>query len=229
MSQGKQSSLLLSSITLKIVMAITGAAMVGFAVQHCLGHLIVFQGREAYNDYAEFMQGLGGIKWAARLGLLGMIGAHIAAAVALTNRNQRARPEGYVKLQSQRTTVAAKAMWYAGIAIFFLLAYHLAHFTLGLVDAEQYDWLDSYGRRDIYSHFVIGFQDPRILLTYLAFVVFVCMHMSHGVSSMFKTIGLSRGRFTKPIDAIGPIVAITLFLGYAAPPLACAMGVVTAG
>lgn len=229
MSQGKQSSLLLSSVTLKIVMAITGAAMVGFVLQHMLGHLIVFQGREAYNEYAAFMQGLGGIKWGARLGLLGMIGAHIAAAVALTNRNQRARPEGYQKLKAQRTSLAAKSMWYAGVAIFFLIAYHLAHFTLGLVDAEQFAWVDAAGHRDIYSHFVLGFQDPRILLMYLAFVTFVCMHLSHGVTSMFKTMGLSRGRYTMIIDMVGPAIAVFLFIGYVAPPLACMMGVVTTG
>ncbi len=229
MSQGKAQSLLVSSVTLKIVMAITGVAMVGFVVIHMLGHLIVFQGRVAYNDYAEFLQGLGGLKWIARFGLLGMIGAHIAAATALTNRNQRARPEGYVKLRSRRTTFAAKSMWFAGLAIFFALLYHLAHFTLGWVDAEQYTWIDEFGRHDLYSHFVISFEDPRILGTYLAFVVFVCMHLSHGVTSMFKTMGLSRGRFTKPIEMIGPVVAIILFLGFAAPPLACMMGVVTAG
>lgn len=227
MSQGKPTSLLVSSVTLKIVMAITGAALVGFVVQHMLGHLIVFQGREAYNDYAEFMQGLGGIKWGARLGLLGMIGAHIAAALALIKRNQDARPEGYAQLKSRSTTFAAKMMAQAGLLIFLLLGYHLAHFTFGWAHAEQFEWVDSFGRHDIYGAFVVSFQQPLIVGLYLAFVTATCMHLSHGVSSMFKTMGVSRGRYRAPIDAIGPLVAVVLWVGYLAPPLACLMGVVT--
>lgn len=227
MSQGSKLSLLSSSVTLKVVMALSGIALTGFAFQHMLGHLIVFQGREAYNDYAAFLQGLGGIKWAARFGLLGLLGAHVAAALALTKRNQDARPEGYVSLRSQRTTFAAKTMAQVGMLIFFLLAYHLAHYTFGWVHAEQYEWVDELGRHDIYSAFVIGFQDPMILGLYFGFVTLVCMHLSHGISSTFKTLGLAKGSYTKPVEAIGPALCVVLWLGYIAPPLACFMGIVT--
>ena len=61
---------LTSTLSLKIVMALTGLAGAGFVLFHMIGNLQVFLGRDAYNDYAEFMQGLGGLKWLARLGLL---------------------------------------------------------------------------------------------------------------------------------------------------------------
>ena len=71
----KPLALLTSTVALKIVVAITGLGMVGFVGFHMAGNLIVFQGREAYNDYAEFMQSLGAFKWAARGGLLTILGA----------------------------------------------------------------------------------------------------------------------------------------------------------
>ncbi|MEL6741915.1 MAG: succinate dehydrogenase, partial [Planctomycetota bacterium] len=72
-----------STIGLKLVMALTGLAMVGFVVGHMAGHLQIFAGRDAYNAYAHFLQGLGGLLWVARLGLLGAIGAHVYAAIVL--------------------------------------------------------------------------------------------------------------------------------------------------
>ena len=114
----------MSTVALKIAMALSGAALVGFAVQHMFGHLIMFQGQDAYNDYAEFMQGLGGIKWAARFGLLGLVGLHINAAILLKNRNVEARPVEYeYQLKSKRTTLAAKTMLFGGAALFFFIIF----------------------------------------------------------------------------------------------------------
>ena len=47
---------LTSTISLKIVMAVTGIAGAGFVIFHMLGNLQMFLGPEAYNTYAEFMQ-----------------------------------------------------------------------------------------------------------------------------------------------------------------------------
>jgi succinate dehydrogenase / fumarate reductase cytochrome b subunit len=216
----------MSTVTLKIAMALSGAALVGFAAQHMFGHLIMFQGQGAYNDYAEFMQGLGGIKWGARLGLLGLVGLHIQCAILLKNRNVDARPTEYeYELKSQRTSLAAKTMLFGGAALFFFLVYHIAHFTLWVVDAPA-ELLDGEGRRDIYTVFVQSFLDLRILAMYLAAATFLALHLSHGVQSMFKTLGLAKGRFRGPIEFIGPAVGIFLWLGYIAPPLACYMQII---
>ena len=40
-------------------------------------------------DYAEFMQGLGGIKWAARLGLVTILALHVATAIVLFKRTDK--------------------------------------------------------------------------------------------------------------------------------------------
>ena len=95
-----------------------------------------------------------------------------------------------------------------------------------MVDAPA-ELVDAQGRRDIYTVFVQSFGDLRILVTYLAATTFLAMHLSHGVQSMFKTLGLAKGRFRAPIEAIGPIVGVFLWIGYVAPPLACYMHVIT--
>ena len=70
-----------SSIGAKAVMAITGVALVGFVIVHMAGNLLVFAGKDAFNDYAETLQSLGALLWVARIGLLAAVALHIGSAI----------------------------------------------------------------------------------------------------------------------------------------------------
>lgn len=215
-----------STIGLKLLMAATGLAMVGFVVFHMAGHLQMFSGRAAYNDYAEFMQDLGGIKWGARLGLLAVIGVHIACALKLTARNMAARPSRYEALVAQRSTPWGRSMLLTGWLVVAFLLFHLAHFTGEVV---LYDpSLMEAGRRDVYTNFVRSFENPWVTLGYLLAVVAVSMHLSHAVSSMLRTLGLARGRFREPLYKVGPAIALVTGLGFALVPLCCLLGIISA-
>lgn len=216
-----------STIGLKLLMAVTGLGMVGFVLIHMAGHLQMFQGKDAYNSYAAFMQGLGGIKWLARFGLLAVIAVHIACAVKLTARNVAARPNRYAALRAQCSTPWGRSMILSGWVVVAFLAFHLAHFTgeVVLYDPSLHDAL---GRRDVYTNFVHSFENPLVTITYLLAVVAVSLHLSHAVSSMFRTIGLAEGRFKAPFEKVGPAVAVVTGLGFAIVPLACLLGLVKA-
>jgi len=214
-----------STIGLKLLMAVTGLAMVGFVVIHMAGHLQMFAGQKAYNDYAAFMQGLGGIKWLARLGLLATIGIHIACAVKLTARNMAARPSRYEALKAQRSTPWGRSMILTGWVVVAFLVFHLAHFT-GEVVLYDASLMDSLGRRDVFTNFVNSFKNPLVTISYLLAVTAVSLHLSHAVSSMFRTLGLAHGRFKEPLDKVGPALAIVSGLGFAIVPLACLLGMV---
>lgn len=213
-----------STIGLKLLMAVTGLAMVGFVVFHMAGHLQMFAGQVAYNDYAAFMQGLGGIKWGARLGLLATIGVHIACAVKLTARNMAARPSRYEALKAQRSTPWGRSMILTGWVVVAFLLFHLAHFT-GEVFLYDPSLIED-GRRDVYTNFVLSFQNPLVTITYLLSVGAVSLHLSHAVSSMFRTLGVAQGRFKEPLNKVGPALAIVCGLGFAIVPLACLLGLV---
>lgn len=227
-SNAKPFGLFTSTIMLKVVMALTGAGMALFVLGHMAGHLQMFLGRDAYNAYAAFLQhGVGELIWIARFGLIALVVAHIGAAVQLSQRNQAARPRGYsVPLQSRRTTSAAKLMVLSGVVIALFIVYHLLHFTLGVVQGEYYDLVDQQGRHDVYNNFVLSFQNPLILAAYVAAMIALAAHLSHALSSMFKTLGIADGRFRRPLEMVGPAFAVVTLLGFLIPPLACAVGVI---
>jgi succinate dehydrogenase / fumarate reductase cytochrome b subunit len=227
-------SALTSTVSLKIIAALTGVAAIGFVLFHMAGNLQVFLGRDAYNDYAEFMQGLGALKWAARLGLLAIIGGHIGATLLLAQRNRKARPELYAGLKQRATSPAAMNMTLLGIVLLLFILYHLAHFTLGWV-GTSFNGVDYFaleqigehgGRRDLYSHFIASFQQPLIVGFYIAANIALAAHLSHGATSMFQTLGLTTGKWRPVYAVVGPAIGVIVGLGNISMPLAVWAGII---
>jgi succinate dehydrogenase / fumarate reductase cytochrome b subunit len=98
-----------SNIGLKIVMALTGLAMFGFLLGHLIGNLQVFWGAEILNSYAEMLHEHPTLLWPARIGLLAAIGAHIHAAVTLTQRSM-----GPARWATASSTAASGRSWGCG-------------------------------------------------------------------------------------------------------------------
>ena len=222
-----QRSLWISTIGLKIVMAGTGLLLVGFVVFHMLGNLQVFAGREAFNDYAEFMQSLGGLLWVARLSLLGLLVAHVGSAILLVRRNMAARPKAYARSRHQRSSPWGRTMMLTGVVVLAYIAYHLAHFTLGVAHPEHFGGLDEAGRHDVYTNFVLSFQNPVIVGTYVFANIAVAAHLAHATTSVFRTLGFSVGRIKDPIAKVGPALGAVVAIGNLAMPLACLFGALT--
>ena len=223
-----------STLALKIIMAVSGLLLAGFTVFHMAGHLQILLGRTVYNDYAATLQGLGPLKWVGRIGLLALLIAHVAAARVLFLRNRRARPERYAGLQRRRSSLPAVYMAELGLVLLLFIVYHLLHFTIGAVHVV-FDGVDYYAlhelseqgpRRDVYAHFVISFQQPAIVVSYVLASVALTAHLAHGLGSSCKTLGLSLGRWRAPIQVLGIGLAALVGIGFVIPPLAVWAGFV---
>ncbi|MCA9679281.1 MAG: succinate dehydrogenase cytochrome b subunit [Kofleriaceae bacterium] len=215
-----------SSVGAKHVMAVTGLGLLLFAIIHMLGHLGMFAGRDAYNHYAHTLQGLGALKWIARGGLLFLVAVHIGAGVRLASLNRAARPVKYAVYRTVRTRPWAKWMPWTGLLILAFIVYHLVHFTFGQIQPEYFHKLDPQGRYDAYTMFVRGFQNTGILISYLVAMALLLPHLAHGISSTFQSLGLKHPKYDGLIDKAGPALAVIMFLGYIAPPIAVALHVI---
>src|SRR5262245_53078570 len=70
-----------STVGSKYLVALTGAALVGFLCGHLAGNLLIFKGRDALNGYAHGLKDLGALLWVARIGLLVAFVLHVFLAV----------------------------------------------------------------------------------------------------------------------------------------------------
>jgi len=215
-----------SSIGAKTIMAVTGLAMVLFAIVHMLGHLQMFGGQAMYNGYAHTLQSLWEVKWPVRAGLLGVFVVHIAAAMRLVFLNKAARPVAYAVYRPRSASTAGRTMAMTGIVILAFIVFHLVHFTFGLVSPEYYHLADPQGHYDAYTMFVRAFTNPFIFSTYLVAIFLLSIHLSHGASSWLQSLGLRHPKYAWA-DKIGPALTVILFVGYMLPPTACLLHIIT--
>jgi len=221
-----------SSLGRKYIMAISGGALFLFVVGHLLGNLQIFLGPRAINAYGEFLQSNKEILWPARLGLLLMVFLHIWAAVKLSAENKAARPIGYADNPVPvAASYASRTMLMSGLIIAAFVLYHLLHYTVQVrsLNFTGKDFLalqDPEGRHDVFRMMVAGFSQPLVSGFYILAMGLLCLHLSHGVSATFQSVGLKNQVYGPLIDRFARAAAWLIFLGYISIPIAILLGYV---
>lgn len=212
-----------SSVGGKFLVAVTGLGMVGFLIAHVSGNLLVFTGTpDALAQYAEGLRKFPLLLLALRVGLVAMTLLHVSVAIKLNLNNRAARPVGYVKKNFLRATFASRTMVYTGLLILFYAGYHLAHFTWRTTNPE----IGALGPWEVYRMLLIAFQDPVQAGLYVCAMVVLGLHLSHGVSSLFQSLGINHPKYNGLLRALGPIAGVVLALAYISIPVAVLFGIV---
>lgn len=218
-----------SSLGKKYIMAATGFAMVGFVIAHLLGNLQIFLGPEAINRYGSFLQGLGELLWVARLGLLACVVLHVWAAIKLSAENRAARPVAYANWNPTAASYASRTMLMSGLIIFCFIVYHLLHYTvqikeINLTGTDFKTLHDVKERHDVYKMMILGFKQPLVSLFYIVGMALLSLHLSHGVSAMFQSLGWKKRSYAPFLDKLAKGVAVFVFVGYVSIPVAILLG-----
>jgi len=221
-----------SSLGKKYVMALTGAALFVFLIGHLVGNLQVFGPPDLINGYAHFLKSKPGLLWGARIGLLACVGLHVLAAVTLLVANRAARPQGYAGGTTYGSTLASRTMPISGLVVLAFVVYHLLHFTAlqpgvngaGLDFTRLQYSMNGKMVPDAYAMMVIGFQVSWVVLAYLVAQALLFMHLSHGLSAMFQSLGLRNHVWWPRIQMFARVASIALFVGYASIPVAILAG-----
>ena len=234
-------------------MALTGLFLVLFAMGHMLGNLQIFLGPDVINAYAYKLHHLlpnSGL-WAVRLVLLGAIAVHIWAAVTLTLDNRKARPEGYLKDKVVQASYSSRTMRMSGIILLTFIIFHIAHFTVRAVPGMQYESESKESRIlektevplvkdgqavlkngheipifNVNDMMVAGFKVWWVSAFYIIATGLLCMHLTHGFSSMFQSLGLRNGLWRKRLDRAALTYGWIVFLGFAIIPIAVMAGLI---
>lgn len=208
-----------SSIGRKLLMALSGLALLAFTVVHLLGNLLVLKGQDALNAYAAWLKEQQLLLWPARLGLLAFFAVHIVTGLRLTLANRAARPAPYVRGRTATAkSFTARSMWVSGIVVLLFVLFHLAHFTFGAVAARGYELVDAQGRHDVYSMVVLSFSTPWIAALYIAAMLTLGAHLAHGAFSSFRTLGVHHRNINMIMRGVSMLVVAFLVLGNVAIP-----------
>ena len=209
-----------STIGKKAVMAVTGLILFGFLVLHMLGNLQVFLGPEVMDHYAEMLHGTPEVLWGARSLLLVSVLLHIWASIQLTVVKSAARPIGYVKPGNVQATTASKSMMLSGPVIGAFVVGHLLHLTTGTIHPQ-------FVPLHAYENVVAGFSNPIASGLYIIAMILVGLHLSHGIWSLFQSLGFSHPRYTPKIKAFAAVFSWILIAGFISVPIAVLTGIVS--
>jgi len=215
-----------SSIGKKYVMAVTGLGLFLFVIVHLLGNLQIYLGPSSINAYAKLLKSNPAVLWSARLGLLAIVTLHIAAAAQLARANRKARPVGYAAGKPVASSFAQRTIVISGLVLLAFIIFHLGHFTIGFVDPQLLEYEDIMGRHDVYRMMVTGFSNPIVSIFYIISMGLLLLHLSHGVSSIFQSLGLRSKKTFGFFDKLAKGAALLLFLGNCSIPLSILFGII---
>ena len=238
-----------SSLGKKYIMAVSGFILFLFVIGHLAGNLQIFLGREAINRYGHFLQSNPELIWPARGFLVVMVLLHLWSAIKLSLENKAARPVGYADYTPLGASYASRTMLVSGLIVLVFIIYHLLHFTAQVeavngtgLDFHQFyepgpaavvaagvampsgEGATLHGRHDIFKMMVVGFSNGWVSAFYILGVGLLCLHLSHGASSMFQSIGWKNEAYRPFLDKAAWVVALVIFLGYVSIPTAILLG-----
>ncbi|RBP41414.1 succinate dehydrogenase / fumarate reductase cytochrome b subunit [Roseimicrobium gellanilyticum] len=221
-------SFLGSSLGKKILVALTGMVLVVFVLGHMIGNLLVYAGPDAINEYGHTLQTLlhGAGIWIARIGLLVCVVVHVVLTIQVTKENRAARSDRYAVHKTIKTTNSARIMILSGLTLLAFIVYHLLHFTVRA--GNDYDTYKTvlHGEtvHDVYRMVIAGFSWWPASLFYIIAMVLLWSHLSHGVQSMFQTVGISNERTIPVYKTIALVFATVILIGNCSIPISVMLG-----
>ena len=206
-----RSGLFSSSVGTKIVIGITGVALVLYLLIHIAGNMIVFFGPAAFNKYAYTLEG-NPLLPIIEIGLLLVFLIHIFKTVRMFLGNQSRRPVRYAQKKyagpPSRKTFASSTMIVSGLWLLAFLIIHVKTFRF----SPEVEW--PAGGRDLYLLEMQAFTNPLMVGFYIISMVVVGSHLWHGVSSAFQSLGADKPAWTRFILPAGKTLAVLIASGF---------------
>ena len=206
-----RSGLFSSSVGTKIVIGVTGVALVLYLLIHIAGNMMVFFGPAAFNKYAYTLEG-NPLLPIIEIGLLLVFLIHIFKTVRMFLGNQSRRPVRYAQKKyagpPSRKTFASSTMIVSGLWLVAFLVIHVKTFRF----SPEVEW--PAGGRDLYLLEMQAFTNPLMVGFYIISMVVVGSHLWHGVSSAFQSLGADKPAWTRFILPAGKIIAVLIAGGF---------------
>ena len=214
-----------SSIGRKVIMSVTGMALILFMTFHCCMNLVALFSGDAYNMICALL----GANWyavAATAGLGALAVCHIVYAFILTAQNRRARGDNRYAVTEKPAAVewASQNMLVLGLIVLLGLGLHFFIFWYNMMFAELAHIDVPFHPANGFAYIKYTFANPVYVVLYVIWIAALWFHLSHGFWSALQTVGLNGKVWFNRWKTIGNIYVTLLMLGFLVVVLAFAFG-----
>jgi len=213
------SRLLSSSIAKKVAMALSALFLIFFLIIHLSVNIVSLFSENLFNELSHFMGTNPLIQFALQPVLIFGVVFHFVMGFVLEIKNKRSRGVNYVKYNgAANATWMSRNMAISGGAILAFIVLHFIDFwipelNVKYVQGDMSGLLsDGEGYR-YYEELVHKFESPLRVGAYVLAFVLLALHLLHGFTSAFQSIGATMGR-KKTMQNIGKAYSILIPLGF---------------
>jgi succinate dehydrogenase / fumarate reductase cytochrome b subunit len=206
-----------SSVGTKLLVGLTGLALFAYLILHLVGNALIFAGPETFNAYSHALISNPLIP-PIEVGLLAVFLVHVYKAVTNYAANRAARPAGYAMKKyarhTSRKSLASSTMIWSGVVIFLFILVHVKQFKYG-----AWYQVENTDVRDLARTEFEVFSQPLWVAFYVICTLLVGLHLRHGVSSGFQSLGLDHPVYTRRLTTWGVVLAAIIGGGLALIPI----------
>ena len=211
-----------SSVGRKVVMSVTGAALVLFLLFHMSMNLVAIISTDGYNAICEFL----GANWyalAGTAGLAALVVLHFVYAFILTLQNRKARgSQRYaVSERPKNVTWASQNMLVLGIIVVLGIGLHHFNYWAKMQLPEVLHMMgmhvDAVTMENVAngSYYIAStFSCPVYAAIYVIWLAALWFHLTHGIWSSMQTLGVNNNVWICRWKAIGNVLATIIILGF---------------
>lgn len=215
-----------SSIGRKVVMSVTGIALILFLTFHGCMNVVALFSAEGYNWVCEML----GANWYAIVAtvILGaLVVLHFVYAFILTLQNKKARglSKYAVTDKPEKVEWASQNMFVLGLIVILGLCLHLFNFWFNMMFAELANdgmaYVTSAAAADGYTMICYTFHDAGTSsiiysVLYLVWLAALWFHLTHGFWSAMQTLGWNGKVWFNRWRCIGQVYVTILILMFVA-------------
>lgn len=203
-----------SSITRKVVMALSGLFLVVFLTQHFTINITSVTAPDTFNSWSHFMGYNPIVQYVLQPVLIAGVIVHFVMGFVLEVQNKKARRTSYVKYKgSANAPWVSRNMIYSGLVILAFLVLHFYDFWVHEMTYKYVDVLPQDPTR-YYAETVEKFAPVWRTVLYIVAFVLLSLHLWHGFSSSFQSMGVNN-KYTPAIKTFTKIFSVAIPLGFA--------------
>ena len=204
----------LSSIIRKVAMALSGLFLIVFLLQRFAINLTSVFSESLFNELSHFMGTNPLVQFALQPVLIFGVMFHFIMGFVLEWQNRRARAVSSARYKgSANASWMSRNMLVSGAVVLSFLGLHFYDFWVPEINYKYIEFLPEDPNR-YYEELVHKFEDPIRVGLYVVSFVFLALHLLHGFSSAFQSLGVNN-KYTPTIKGLGKLYAIAIPLGFA--------------
>ncbi|MBU3011215.1 succinate dehydrogenase cytochrome b subunit [Polaribacter vadi] len=206
-----------SSIGRKVAMALSAFFLMFFLIMHLSVNLLSLFSEDAFNTASHFMGTNPLVQFALQPVLIIGVVFHFVMGFILELKNKKAQGVAYAKNNgAANSTWMSRNMIYSGIAILAFIILHFIDFWIPELNTKYVvgDMSGMYNGEMRYFHELVEkFHSPLRVGAYVIAFVFLGLHLAHGFTSAFQSMGSTAGR-KKALQNFGKAYSIIIPLGF---------------